>query len=82
MLPLGDTDPRVMRLLLERLRVLSPAERLAMADAASGDLRTLVLAGIRRDRPDADEAEVRRMFALRTLPRDLYEAVFGPGATP
>lgn len=75
-----DTDPRVTALLIERLRRLTPQERLLMADAASRELADLVIAGIRSEHPGIDDIALRREFARRTLPRDLFEKVFGAGA--
>lgn len=63
---LGDTHPHVRRVLVERMRELSIAERAEHIGSSFLAGEELVRAGLRLRYPDASDAEVRvRAGALR-----------------
>ena len=72
-----DTAPEVWHMLIERWRAMSPAEKLAVVDAANRACEALAAVGVRRRHPEASDDEVRqRVIALR-LGRQLSVAVYG-----
>ena len=60
-----DTDPEVFRRQVAGWAQMSPGERGQVANQLSIDLRTLAIAGIRRQRPDATPAQVNHELARR-----------------
>jgi hypothetical protein len=76
----ADTSPDVERLLIERWRRMTPAQKLAKAVAASESVRDLARAGIRQRHPGADEHEQFLRFAVLTLGRDLARLVLPESA--
>jgi uncharacterized protein (DUF2336 family) len=58
-----DTSPEVERILIERIRLQSPARRFAMARALTGMAVRLAMVAIRRANPCFTEEDVRRRFA-------------------
>jgi hypothetical protein len=75
-----DVSEAVDRALFDRLRLLTPLERLAMAVRATQALHRLSVAGLRLRFPAASEAELeRRAGALRVGP-ELMRRVFGSEA--
>jgi hypothetical protein len=58
-------SPQLERLYVEILMSLSPGERLIMACRMYDTAKTLVIAGIRMQMPNASEAQVRARFFLR-----------------
>ena len=61
----SDTSPEVERLHHELLMARSPGERLRMGLGWSAMLRSLALASIRAQHPEATPAEVRQRLFLR-----------------
>lgn len=75
-----DVAEAVDRALFDRLRLLTPVERLQMAVRATQAMHRLSVAGLRLRFPDAGEAELhRRAGALRVGP-ELMRRVFGEAA--
>ena len=60
-----DTDPEVFRRQVAAWAQMSPGERGQVANQLSIDLRTLAVAGIRRQHPDATPAQVNHELARR-----------------
>ena len=58
-------SPQLEKLYVEMLMALPPGERLMMACRMYDTAKTLVIAGIRLQMPDATEAQVRAQFFLR-----------------
>jgi len=64
--------------MMQRLREMTPGERLAQAIALTETVRELAWAGVRRRHPNASDDEVRRRFAVITLGKELAEKVYAP----
>jgi hypothetical protein len=62
---MNDTHPGVDAKMNELLRARTPEERLLMGASMFDTAKAMVLAGIRRDRPDLGEPGVRRALFLR-----------------
>ncbi len=73
----GDTSPELQARWAERLRALSPHERLAIAAGLTQGVRDLAEAGIRQRYPDAGEDEIRCRLAARLYGRAAAERLFG-----
>jgi hypothetical protein len=69
-----DTTPAARACARDVLRQLSPAERLAIAEALSDDVRAVAEAGIRARRPGASETEVAATLARIVLGTELADA--------
>ena len=64
-----DTSTDAQRMQFELLRRLSPSQKLALAFELTDALRDLILADLHHRFPEADDAEIRRRFIARVLPR-------------
>jgi len=64
-----DTTPDAQREQIELMRRLSPTQKLSLAFALTDTMRDLIRADLRHRFPHADEAEIRRRFIARVLPR-------------
>ena len=64
-----DTTPEAQRMHFELMRRLPGWKRLTVAFDLTQALRELVMADIRRRYPAASDAEIRRRFIARVLPR-------------
>jgi hypothetical protein len=69
----GDTSAEIQRMLDERWRAASPAEKAAQVDAMFRDCTTMALTGISMQHPDATPEEVRYQLALRRYGRELAD---------
>lgn len=67
----SDTDPRAMEVWVERLRGMTPGERMAAALELSALALRMSEAGVRVAHPKADDREVRLRAAARHMPREL-----------
>ena len=74
---LSDTHPEVERLIIERYRQMSGAERLANVRALNRCAKRLQIADIRKRYPDADAREIRLRLASRSFPPEVMRKVFG-----
>ena len=72
-----DTDPRAMEVWLDRLRRMTPGEKLGATLHASQLLLQFYEMGVRRLYPDANDREVLLRVAARHLPRDLMIRAYG-----
>jgi len=75
---LSDTNPKIERLLIERLRQMTPAEKLKSMAQLNRMARSLVISELRSRHPDASAEELRRYLAERILGPELAEKVYGP----
>lgn len=75
----NDTDPEIERVMIEFWRAAPAWRKLEQVAALNEMLDSLVLASIAKRYPDADEAEVRRRWAKRKLPHNLYREFFAVG---
>jgi hypothetical protein len=64
-----DTTPEAQQMHFELMRRLPGWKRLTLAFDLTQATRELVLTDIRRRHPDASDAEIRRRFIARILPR-------------
>jgi hypothetical protein len=58
-------SPELEKLYVEMLMSLSPGERLLITCRMYDTAKTLMIAGIRAQMPDANEAQVRAQFFMR-----------------
>lgn len=73
----ADTSVEAERILIERYRAMTPAEKVAIARALTQAANELALAGARLRYPDANDDELRLRVAATRLPRDVMVAAFG-----
>ena len=71
-----DTSPSALRAYHDRLRAMTPVERMESTVALCRAVRELAEAGIRSRHPDADDAEVRVRLAVRLYGRAAVARVF------
>lgn len=75
---LSDTHPKIEQMLIERLRQMSPAQKLKAMVQLNQMARDLAVSDIRSQHPAASEDQVRRYLAERILGHELAEQVYGP----
>ena len=75
-----DTSEGIDRFVFDRLRALTPGERLALAGQASAALEGLMIAGLRLRHPEASEADLRLRAGALRLGRELCVRAFGQRA--
>jgi hypothetical protein len=73
---IDDTDPEVADRMFERWRQMSIAERAALIDRLCLEVEQLAIAGIRFERPDIDDAELRYELVRRRYGRELADAAY------
>lgn len=74
-----DTRIEAERLLLDRYRTMTPAEKLRIFGQLSRTTQELALAGLRRRHPGASSSELRmRLAATRIDPAAMKEAFGWP----
>ncbi|MDQ1706828.1 MAG: hypothetical protein QOJ88_39 [Pyrinomonadaceae bacterium] len=73
----SDTTPEAQRMHFELMRRLPGWKRLSLALELTWATRQLILADIRHHFPEADEAEIRRRFIARVLPRRDVISAYG-----
>ncbi|MGE0728428.1 MAG: hypothetical protein AB7O92_08390 [Acidimicrobiia bacterium] len=69
----ADTSAEIQRMLDERWRAATPAEKAAQVDAMFRDCTAMALTGITLQHPDATPEEVRYQLALRRYGRELAD---------
>ena len=74
---IDDTSPSASRFYHERLRALTPGERVRIAVGLSMSVRALAAAGVRRLHPDASSREIELRVAVRLYGREVAQQVFG-----
>jgi hypothetical protein len=72
-----DTSPETERLLIQRYRAMSPAEKVGIVRELSRASQALALTGLRRRHPSADDHELRMRLASTRLPDSVMREVFG-----
>ncbi len=72
-----DTEPDAEQVHLKIVRLTPTWKRLLQIVELNRTLRALALADIHRQHPHADEREVRRLYAMRVLPSEMAEQVYG-----
>lgn len=76
----SDTSEAVDRAVFDRIREMTPLQRLQAASRASRALHRLSVAGLRLRYPDADEEELFRRAGVLRLGRDYALEVYGSRA--
>jgi hypothetical protein len=71
-----DTSPEIERLLIQRWREMSAAEKAAIVSGLTQAVYDLALAGIRHRHPDASPREHFLRLAMITLGPDLARRVY------
>ena len=71
-----DTSAEAERVVIDRLRAMSPAQRLSLALSLSQSVRELALAGVRQRYPDAPAREQLLRLALTIHGRELATAAY------
>ena len=74
----ADTHPEAERVLVELLRGLSPARKMAMVLSANRTARALALTGLRERYPAESSARLQRRLADLWLGPELAAKAFGP----
>lgn len=72
----ADTDPEAFRLLVERWRTMTIADRVALVDQITADVELLAVAGILAEQPALSEIEVRRELARRRFGARLADEAY------
>ena len=75
-----DTHPKMEALQIELWRQASPTKKMNMLAQLNESVRTLAMAGLRSQYPQASEAELRRKLADLLLGEELALKVFGDTA--
>lgn len=73
----NDTNPKIEKMMLDRYRGMSAAEKLAIVDGLTTMVQQLALADIRRRHPNADDREQKLRLASRWLAPDVMRRLFG-----
>jgi hypothetical protein len=71
-----DTSPAQQELYFERLRQLTPLERLQIVSRLNRGVRRMAMAGIRLRHPNASDDEVRIRLVVRLYGRAAAERLF------
>jgi len=72
-----DTSNDAQQVQFELLRRLSPAQKLALAFELTDTMRNLILADLHHRFPEAGDAEIKRRFIARVLPREDVIRAYG-----
>lgn len=72
-----DTTPEAQQMHFDLMRQLPGWKRLTLAFELTQSMRELVLTDIHRRHPNACEAEIRRRFIARVLPREDVIRAYG-----
>lgn len=72
-----DTPPEMQRIQYEICRKIPIGRKIELTFSMYDTGRLLALAGLRMLHPDASEAQLRRLWALKHLGRELFEKVYG-----
>ena len=71
-----DTEPAQQEAYFERLRLLSPEQRLRIVTRLNRGVRRMALAGLRLRHPGASEEDLRLRLFVRLHGRALAQRVF------
>ena len=72
-----DTAPSIEALRIEGFRRMSPAQKFALVNALTKNIRQLALAGIRLRHPGIDEHEAMLRLAAMSVDRATLVKAFG-----
>jgi hypothetical protein len=72
----ADTDPGVFDVLVERWRTMTVAERVMLVHQINADVELLAVTGIRANRPDLTEIELRHELARRRYGPSLADEAY------
>ncbi len=75
---LVDTSPEADRLMIELLRQMTPAQRIARVRALVGAARRLALADLSHRYPAESRRGLTARLAARLYPAELVRAAYGP----
>jgi len=73
----SDTHPKMETLQIKLLRQASPTRKMHMLAQLNASARTLALAGLRSQYPQASEAELRYKLAILLLGEEMAHKVYG-----
>jgi len=73
----ADTHPKMEALQIQLWRRATPTRKMEMLAQLNASARTLALAGLRSQYPQASEAELRRRLAGLLLGEELARKVYG-----
>jgi len=73
----SDTHPKMEALQIQLWRQASPTQKMNMLAQLNAFVRMLALAGLRRQYPQASEAELRRKLAGLLLGEELARKAYG-----
>lgn len=76
-----DTSAEAERVMIDKLRAMSPADRLTLALSLSHSVRALALAGVRQRHPNASVREQLLRLAITIHGRDLAKLAYPEIAT-
>lgn len=71
-----DTSAEAESVVIEKLRAMSPEQRLTLALSLSQSVRSLALAGVRQRHPGASDREQLLRLAITIHGRDLATAAY------
>lgn len=72
----ADTDPVVFRMLVERWRAMTVAERVELVDQITADVELIAVTGILDGDPGLSDIEVRHELARRRFGASLADEAF------
>jgi hypothetical protein len=72
-----DTSPEAWKVLMERIRQMTPEERLQRCLELTENMRLNALAGLRQAFPNASEREIFLRAAKQRLGSELFYKVYG-----
>jgi len=76
-LGMRDTSPEAEAVYLAAIGRMTPAQKLRRISELTCGVRALALIQLRRDFPDASEAELHKRLAARTLGPEIALRVYG-----
>jgi len=75
----SDTNPKIEQMQIEIIRRMPSWRKFAIVDDLNETVKAFALSGIKRDHPEASEAQIRRLLAERMLGAELADKVYGYG---
>ena len=76
----SDTDPKIERMLIEKLRQMPGWRKMELVEDLNRTVRLVALSGLRRRHPAATETEIRRRFAELLVGKEICDRAYGPMA--
>lgn len=75
----SDTNPKIEQMQIEIIRRMPSWRKFAIVADLNETVKVFALSGIKRDHPEASEAQIRRLLAERMLGAELADKVYGHG---